>query len=75
MPEGQDKKTRTGDKSTGLTVSQGGLTGVLTNLTGTETGLSSVLSGLASSFKIKNETRPSFEELLAKYEQKGATQK
>ena len=55
----QDKKEKTDDKPTGLT--------------GTQTGLSGASSESESSSKSK--MRPSFKELLAKYEKQGATQK
>ena len=56
---GQDKKEKTDDKPTGLT--------------GTQTGLTGASSEFESSSKSK--MRPSFKELLAKYEKQGATQK
>ena len=56
---GQDKKEKTSDKPTGLTGIQAGLTGAS--------------SESKSSSKCK--MRPSFKELLAKYEKQGATQK
>ena len=54
-------------KSTGLT----GSSGSPTCLTGTKTGLTGASSESESSSKSK--TRPSFKELLAKYEKQGAT--
>jgi len=62
---GQDKR-KTDNKSTGLTGSRGGLTGTKTGLTGAcrESG----------SF-CRNKTRPSFKELLAKYEKQEVIQK
>ena len=65
---GQDKK-KADNKSTGLTGHSGGLTG-LTSLTGHGTGLTGVPSKSGNSSKIK--TRPSFKELLAKYEKEGS---
>ena len=55
----QDKKEKTGDKPTGLT--------------GTQTGLTGASSESESSSKSK--MRLSFKEFLAKYEKQGATQK
>ena len=63
---GQDKKKKADNKSTGLTSHSGGLTGRGTGLTG-------VLSKSGNSSKIK--TRPSFKELLAKYEKEGSAQR
>jgi len=63
---GQDKKQKSGNKPTSLF-------GTQTGLTGTQTGLTGVSSESESSFKSK--MRPSFKELLAKYEKQGATQK
>ena len=60
---GQDKKKKTGNKSTGLTGHSGGLTGS-TGLTGHRTGLTGAPSKSGNSSKIK--TRSSFKELLAK---------
>ena len=56
---GQDKKKGVDSKSTGLTGSKGGLTG-----TPSKSGNSS-----------KSKIRPSFKELLAKYEKEGTAQK
>ena len=56
---GQDKKEKTGNKPT--------------SLTGTQTRLTGASSESKSSSKSK--MRPSFKELLAKYEKQGATQK
>ena len=66
---GQDKKKKPDNKSTGHS---GGLTGS-TGLTSHGTGLTGAPSKSGNSSKIK--TRPSFKELLAKYENQGATQK
>ena len=54
---GQDKKEKTDNKPTGLT--------------GTQTGLTGASSESESSSK--SNTRPSFKEVLAKYEKQGAT--
>ena len=62
---GQDKKKKADIKSTGLTGHSDGLTG-LTGLTGAPSK-----SGNSSKIKI----RPSFKELLAKYEKEGSTQR
>ena len=62
---GQDKKKKADSKSTGLTGHSGGLTG--------STGLTGVPSKFRDSSK--NKTRPSFKELLAKYEKEASTQK
>ena len=62
---GQDKKKKTDNKSTGLTGHSGGLTG--------STGLTGAPSKSGNSSKIK--TRPSFKELLAKYEKEGSAQR
>ena len=69
---GQDKKKKTDNKSTGLTGHSGGLTGS-TGLTGHGTGLTGAPSKSGNSSKIK--TRPSFKELLAKYEKEGSAQR
>ena len=69
---GQDKKKKADNKSTGLTGHSGGLIGV-TGLTGHGTGLTGAPSKSGNSSKIK--TRPSFKELLAKYEMKGSAQR
>ena len=58
---GQDKR-KTDNKSTGLTGSRDGLTVT----TGTKTGLTGACRE-SGSFS-RNKTRPSFKELLAKYE-------
>ena len=68
---GQDKK-KASNKSIGLTGSNGGLTGP-TGLTGAKTGLTGASDESGGSSKSK--TRPSFMELLAKYEKQGAIQK
>ena len=68
---GQDKR-KTDNKSTGLTGSRGGLTGT-TGLTGTKTGLTGACRE-SGSFS-RNKTRPSFKELLAKYEKQEVIQK
>ena len=68
---GQDKR-KTDNKSTGLTGSRGGLTGT-TGLTGTKTGLTGACRE-SGSFSI-NKARPSFKELLTKYEKQEVIQK
>ena len=60
MPGGQSKKKEADSKSTGLT--------------GAKIGLTGASSEFGNSFKTKNRTRPSFKELLAKYEKEGAAQ-
>ena len=69
---GQDKKKKADNKSTGLTGHSGGLTGS-TGLTSHRTGLTGTSSESGNSSKIK--TRPSFKELLAKYEKEGSAQR
>ena len=59
---GQDKKKKADNKSTGLTGHSGGLTG--------STGLTGAPSESGNFSKIK--TRPSFMELLARYEKEGS---
>jgi len=66
---GQDKKMKADNKSTGLTGHSGGSTG----LTGQGTGLTGASRKSGNSSKIK--TRPSFTELLAKYEKERSGQK
>ena len=65
---GQDDLKATGSDGTGLT-------GVPTGLTGAKTGLTGASSESGNSSEAKNWIRPSFKELLAKYEKMGATQK
>ena len=65
---GQDKKKETGSKLTGQTGSSSGLTGPQGGLIGVQTGLTGTSSKSGKSSKAKNKTRPSFKELLAKYE-------
>ena len=65
---GQDKRNAD-SKSTGLTGSRGGLTGLI----GTKTGLTGAFRESGSSSRSK--TKPSFKELLAKYEEQGVIQK
>ena len=66
---GQDKEKGANSESTGLTGSKCGLTGP----TGSRTGLTGTPSKSGNSSK--NKTRPSFKELLAKYEKEGTAQK
>ena len=61
MLGGQSKKKEADSKSTGLT--------------GAKIGLTGASSEFGNSFKTKNRTRPSFKELLTKYEKQGAAQK
>ena len=61
----------TGSDGTGLT----GVSTSTTGLTGVKTGLTGASSESGNSSKAKNWIRPSFKELLAKYEKMGATQK
>ena len=72
---GQDKKKNIGDNSTGLTSSQMGLTSMPTGLSGTQTGLTSVSSEPKNYSTTSKKIRLSFEELLVKYENKGAIRK
>jgi hypothetical protein len=65
---GQDKEKGADSKSTGLTGADSGLIG----LTGTKTGLTDAPSKSGNSSRSK--TRPSFKELLGKYEKEGITQ-
>jgi len=58
-----------------LAGSRSGLTGAPTGLTGTETGLTGASSEPGNSSKAKNKARPSFKELVAKYEKKRAAKK
>ena len=65
---GQNKKKEANNKSTSPTGSRSGLTGAKTGLTGAS-------GGSGNSSKTKNRTRPSFKEILAKYEKEGIAQK
>ena len=69
---GQDKEKGADSESTGLTGSKGGLTGP-TGLTGSRIDLTGAPSKSGNSSKIK--TRPSFKELLAKYEKGGSAKR
>jgi len=69
---GQDDLKATGSEGTGLTGVPTGLTGT-TSLTGAKTGLTGASNESRNSSKTKNWIRPSFKELLAKYEKMGAT--
>ena len=71
MVGGKDDLKATGSDGTGLT---GVLTGTI-GLTGAMTGLTGASSEYGNSSKAKNWIRPSFKELLAKYEKMGAIQK
>ena len=68
MVGGKDDLKATGSDGTGLT-------GVLTGLTDEKTGLTGASIESGNSSKAKNWIRPSFKELLAKYEKMGAIQK
>jgi len=63
---GQDDLKATGSEGTGVP------TGT-TSLTGAKTGLTGASNESRNSSKTKNWIRPSFKELLAKYEKMGAT--
>ena len=63
---GQDDLKATGSEGTGLT-------GVPTGLTDAKTSLTGASSEFENSSKAKNWIRPSFKELLDKYEKMGAT--
>ena len=65
---GQNKKKEANNKSTGPTGSRSGLTGA-------KTGLIGAPSEPANSSGAKNKRRPSFKELLTKYEKEGIAQK
>ena len=69
---GQRKEKKTGSNLTGQTGTSSGLTGPQCGLTGVQTGVSSK-SGNSST--VGNRARPSFKELLAKYEKEGTIQK
>ena len=68
---GQDKDKGADNKSTGLIGANSGPTGP----TGAKTGLTGVPSKVGNSSGTKDKNKPSFKELLAKYEKNGATQK
>src|SRR6185503_16957516 len=70
-----DKGKRTDNNLTSQTSSSGGLTGPQGGLTGSQTGLTGVSSKSGNSSTVGNRTRPSFNELLAKYEKEGTVQK
>ena len=72
---GQDKGKRTGSNLTGQTGSSGGLTGPQGGLTGSQTGLTGVSSKSGNSSRVGTRTRPSFKELLAKYEKEEIVKK
>ena len=72
---GERKEKKTGSNPTGQTGSSSGLTGAQTGLTGAQTGLTGVSSKSGNSSNTEFRTRPSFKELLAKYEKEGAVQK
>ena len=72
---GQRKEKKTGSNLTGQTGTSSGLTGPQGGLTGAQTGLTSASSDSGNSSTAKFKTRPSFKELLAKYEKEEAVQK
>ena len=72
---GQDKGKRTSSNLTGQTGSSSGLTDPQGGLTGAQTGLTSVSSKSGNSSTVGTRKKPSFKELLAKYEKEGAVQK
>ena len=71
MLGGQDKEKGADSMSIGLTGSNSGPT----DLTGAKTGLTGAPCKSGNSSGTKDKKRPSFKELLAKYEKKGAAQK
>jgi len=72
---GQDKKKETGSKLTGQTGSLSGLTGPQGGLTGSQAGLTGASNRSEGSYTAEIRTKPSFKELLAKYEKEEAAQK
>ena len=68
----QDDLKATGSDGTGLTGVPTGLTGT-TGLTGAKTSLTGASNESRNSPMAKNWIRPSFKELLAKYEKMGAS--
>jgi len=75
LARGQGKEKKTGNNLTGQTGSSSGLTGPQGGLTGVQTGLTGASSDSGNSSTAKFRTRPSFKELLAKYEKEGAVHK
>jgi len=73
--EGQGKGKKTGSNLTGQTGSSSGLTSHSGGLTGVQTGLTGASNNSGNFFMAKFRTRPSFKELLAKYQKEGAIQK
>jgi len=71
---GQDKEKRADSKSTGLIGSDSSLTSP-TGLTGAKTRLTGVPSKSRDSSRSKDKKRPSFKELLTKYEKEGIAKK
>ena len=71
---GQDKKENADSKSNNLTGPNSGLTGP-SGPTGAKTGLTGASNEPGNSSEAKNKRRPSFKELLAKYEREGIAQK
>ena len=72
---GQNKEKKTDSKLTGQTGSSTSLTGPQGSLTGVQTGLTGASSKSGNSSRAEFRTRPSFKELLAKYEKEGVIQK
>ena len=72
---GERKEKKTGSNLTGQTGSSSGLTGPQGGLTGVQTGLTGALSKSGNYSKAENKARPSFKELLTKYEKEGTAQK
>lgn len=73
--EGQGKEKKTGSKLAGQTGSSSGLTGPQGDLTGVQTSITGALSKSGNYSKAENKARPSFKELLTKYEKEGTAQK
>ena len=72
---GHGKEKKTGSKLTGQTGSSSGLTSPQGSLTGVQTGLTGASSKSGNSSTAQIRTRPSFKELLAKYEKEAVAQK
>ena len=72
---GQRKEKNTGSNLTGQTGASSGPTGPQGGLTGAQTGMIDVSSKSGNSSTVGTRKRPSFKELMAKYEKEGAVQK
>ena len=70
--ERQDKGKKTGSNLAGQAGSSSGLTSHSGGLTGVQTGLTGASNNSGNFFMAKFRTRPSFKELLAKYQKEGA---